>query len=217
MELSILLQTALFRGCTETELQALQFRKKQYRKGEMILSAGASVQDICIVLNGTVQITRIDICGNANILSLIGKGQIFAEAYACVPEQPLLVEATAQTDCEVLFFPVAQLSDTAPLPIRLKILQNLVRISAAKNLHLSQKIFHTSAKTIRGRVLSYLSQLVTEQRCMHVSIPFDRQGMADYLNLDRSALSKELSAMQRDGLISFSKNQFTLHIEPQTE
>ena len=89
-------------------------------------------------------------------------------------------------------------------------MQNLLSLSAQKNLNLSRKIFHTSPKTIRGRLLSYLSDQSVRSGSRSFTIPFNRQQLADYLNVDRSALSNELSKMQREGLIRVDRNQFVL-------
>ena len=85
-----------------------------------------------------------------------------------------------------------------------------ISLSAQKNLNLSRKIFHTSPKTIRGRLLSYLSYQSMRSGSSSFTIPFNRQQLADYLNVDRSALSNELSKMQRDGLIQVERNRFVL-------
>ena len=91
-----------------------------------------------------------------------------------------------------------------------KLIRNLLSISAQKNLNLSRKIFHTSPKSIRGRLLSYLSYQAVRSGSQSFVIPFNRQQLADYLNVDRSALSNELSKMQRDGLLHVEKNHFDL-------
>ena len=92
-------------------------------------------------------------------------------------------------------------------------IHNLVMISAGKNLQLSRRSLHTSPKTIRGRLFSYFSQQVSAQGSNKIIIPFDRQQLADYLNLDRSALSKELGKMRNDGLIEYNKNTFVIKID----
>jgi CRP-like cAMP-binding protein len=92
----------------------------------------------------------------------------------------------------------------------LKYIANLLTISAHKNLILSGRSFHIAPKTIRGRVMAYLNSVSLQKNSREFDIPFDRQQLADYLNLERSALSKELGKMQRDGLISCRKNHFTI-------
>ena len=96
-----------------------------------------------------------------------------------------------------------------------KIMQNLLRISIYKNLILSNRIFCTTPKTIRGRLLIYLSSQASKAESTVFQISFNRQELADYLNLDRSALSKELGKMRDEGILEFRKNQFVLHQLPE--
>ena len=93
-------------------------------------------------------------------------------------------------------------------------MQNLFAIWVRKNLIPSNRIFCTTPKTVRGRLLVYLSSESAKAGSTSFTIPFDRQGMADYLNLDRSALSKELGRMKKDGILDFKKNHFILYQNP---
>lgn len=211
-------KTALFQGCSGEDIftmaKHLDFRTNRYRKGEVILSAGNIVTDIGLVLSGSVRIEHTDLWGNKSILGITPAGGVFAESYACIPNEPMLVDAAANEDCEILFISVPKLF--APCPAsrcQSRLIQNLLAISAGKNLLLSKRSLHTSPKTIRGRLLSYFSQEALAQESRKITIPFDRQQLADYLNLDRSALSKELGKMKRDGLIEYHKNVFELNID----
>ena len=87
---------------------------------------------------------------------------------------------------------------------------NLLTISAHKNLHLSGRSFHISPKTVRGRVMAYLNTVSLQKHSKEFDIPFDRQQLADYLNLERTALSKELGRMQKEGLIWTRKSHFVV-------
>ncbi len=123
----------------------------------------------------------------------------------------MMVDAVANEDCDILFINIPRLFTPCSLcGSQNRLIHNLVMISAAKNLQLSRRILHTSSKTIRGRLSSYFSQQITAQGSQKIVIPFDRQQLADYLNLDRSALSKELGKMRNDGLIEYNKNTFTI-------
>ena len=122
-----------------------------------------------------------------------------------------MVSVVARDDCEIMFLEVLSLlADKTHSHSEQQILTNLFRVSARKNLILSQRIFHTSPKTIRGRLISYLSAQATLSDSPYFDIDFDRQQLADYLNVDRSALSAELGRMKREGLIDFQKNSFKL-------
>lgn len=215
MDWDLIAQTALFRGCPETEIKnmakRLNFRISQYEKGEVLFYEGSIVTDIGLVLSGSIRIEHTDIWGNKSILGIVGAGGVFAEAYACIPNEPMLVDVTANEDCQVLFVNVPRLFLAGhSSPGQSRLVQNLMMISARKNLQLSQRSLHTSSKTIRGRLLSYFSQQVSAQGSHKIQIPFDRQQLADYLNLDRSALSKELGKMKREGLIEYRKNMFEI-------
>lgn len=218
MNLAFISQTAFFSGCTKEEtktlIDCLQISSRLYKKGEYIYLAGTPVTDIGLVLSGSVRIENDDIWGNKSVLSLTEPGEVFAEAYACVPGVPLSVSVIANEDCEILFIGVPRLLKTCgnACPAHQKVIQNLISISARKNLALSQRIFHTSPKTIRERLLSYFYLQMTLQNTNRITIPFDRQQLADYLNLDRSALSKELGKMKREGLLEYRKNQFELKL-----
>lgn len=154
---------------------------------------GESVREIGIVLTGSVNIENVDLWGNKSLLSNISAGQVFAETYAFCQE-PLMVNAVAAEYTNLLFLNLETLmqpryQDTLWTD---KIMQNLLRISIYKNLILSNRIFCTTPKTIRGRLLIYLSSQASKAESTVFQIPFNRQELADYLNLDRSALSKEL-------------------------
>lgn len=210
-------KTSLFRGCSEEDIsimaEHLDFRSAGYEKGDVIYSSGSIVTDIGLVLSGSVRIEHTDLWGNKSILGITPVGGVFAESYACIPNEPLMVDAVANEDCDILFISVPRLF--IPCPVcgsQNRLIQNLVMISAGKNIQLSRRSLHTSPKTIRGRLFSYFSQQVSAQGSNRIVIPFDRQQLADYLNLDRSALSKELGKMKKDGLIEYHKNTFVIKI-----
>lgn len=213
-----LLKTPLFQGIHEDALKPLlksmHYSTKKYKKDELILhtgDTGDTGRPLGIVLSGKVHIEKCDFWGNKTILDSLGKGQVFAETYACNPDIPLMVSVVARDDCEIMFLEVLSLlADKAHSHSEQQILTNLFRVSARKNLILSQRIFHTSPKTIRGRLISYLSAQATLSDSPYFDIDFDRQQLADYLNVDRSALSAELGRMKREGLIDFQKNSFKL-------
>ena len=216
MNQTFLLQTALFRGCLEDDLPALArhlaFRTVSYPKGAVILREGSLITDIGLILEGCIQMEHNDIWGNKSILSIVQTGGVFAEAYACVPGEAMMIDVIAKENATILFLSVSKLfMPCNACQSQNRIIQNLVQISAMKNLQFSRRTLHTSPKTIRERLLSYFSYQVMAQGSNHIRIPFDRQQLADYLNVDRSALSKELGKMKQDGLITYRKNEFVIH------
>ena len=206
--------TALFQGCspveTEKLLSGMQFFTKAYKKGVPVYHAGTPVSDIGIVLHGVVQIENNDLWGNKNIISLAQAGEVFAEAYACIPGEPLLVTVSAAMDSTVLLINAGRILTTCPNSCAFHgvLIQNLLTLCARKNLQLSRRMQHTAPKTIRGRLTSYFSQCLKQSGSRSFDLPYDRQQLADYLNVERSALSGELSKMQQDGLIRYHRNHF---------
>ncbi len=206
---------ALLQGITEEELQELgrlgAFRRAAYEKHTCVLSVGQKVQELGIVLAGSVLIESNDLWGNRSIIGKAARGQVFAESYA-VSGTPLMVDVFAAQDAEILFLNGRMiLGETySGYPWYGKILKNLLTAATSKNLSLSSRIFCTTAKTVRGRLAVYFSEQMTQNGSREFEIPFNRQQMADFLNLDRSALSKELGKMREEGLILFHKNHFVL-------
>ena len=167
-----------------------------------------------VVLRGTVHIENLDLWGSKSILSSISAGQAFAETYALCGDV-MMVDAVAAEECEVLFVNISAFSGGAPGTVHEKLLRNLLTVSMRKNLSLSQRIFCTTPKTVRGRLLTYFSAQAARSGSLQFEIPFNRQQLADYLNLDRSALSKELCKMRDEGLLTFEKNRFALNELPE--
>ena len=177
-----------------------------------ILRGGTKTSCMGMVLSGSVTIESNDMWGNRTILSHVDKGEVFAETYAMVPEEALLVDAVANQDCSILLLHIGSLGSGSHDSSlwRLKLMSNMLTVSMRKNLMLSGRSFHTSPKTIRGRVMAYLSSISLQARSDEFDIPFDRQQLADYLNVERTALSKELGRMKKEELITVRKNHFKL-------
>ena len=197
----IYLKNPLCLGMEESEYKEMLalggMRQKHFEKNEVILSAGCTTHEIGLVLSGSVNIENLDLWGSKSILSNVDAGQVFGETYA-FSRETLMVDAVAAQQTDILFWNLDILVHT-PHPASTwqpKFIRNLLQISLRKNLALSQRIFCTTPKTIN-----------------HFKIPFDRQGLADYLNVDRSALSKELGKMRDEGILTTRKNEFTLHGE----
>ena len=216
MQMDVIQQVALFRGMDEAELaaalSALSAKEITYEKDETILYAGNVSEHMGLVLEGSVTIESNDVWGNRTILSHIEKGGTFAETYALLEDEPMLVDVIANEKSNILFLRIGSLNllqqDISPW--RVKLIGNLLRISSQKNLHLSGRSFHTAPKSIRGRVMAYLNSVSLQKNKIDFDIPFDRQQLADYLNVERSALSRELSNMQQDGLIIVRRNHFEI-------
>ena len=228
-DLDFIRTTAFFRGLGDEDLaealRTLRAAVKTYDRGELILHAGEPTERMGLVLSGSVTIESNDLWGTRTILSHAGPGEFFAETYAMLPGEVLLVDAAANENCRILFLNMTALRGDAAVPgaaapakkgsgsWRGALIRNLLHISFRKNLILSGRAFHTAPHAVRARVMSYLNTMALRSGSNTFEIPFDRQQMADYLNVERTALSKELGRMRDDGLISFRKNRFTLHGE----
>lgn len=215
MDISKLGKTLLFKGMSPDEIRLclteLHSMEKSYKKGEVILHAGSLTDRMGLVLSGSVTIESNDVWGNCTILSHVGPGQFFAETYALLPNEVMLVDVRTNDDCQILFVTVGGLYNSpASASWKDKILKNLLMICAHKNLTLSGRSFHTSPKSARSRILSYLNAVSLQKQSSEFDIPFDRQQLADYLNLERTNMSKELGKMRREGIIECRKNHFKL-------
>ncbi len=210
--------TQMFRGLGEEEITSLlgclNAGKRSYKKGEIILSEGSITENVGIVLSGMAMITCSDIWGNASLLGEVSPGSVFAEVYACIPGQPMLVTVAAVEDTSVLFMNVGRVltACTNACPFHARLAQNLLTICAHKSLRLSQRIQHTSSKSIRGRLMSYFSECAKRSGSNSFFIPYNRQQLADYLNVERSTMCNELSKMQREGVIEYEKNYILLKV-----
>ncbi len=216
MNYFFLANTPLFHGIKEEEighiLECLGAREKSYAKNETIFRAGSTISEIGLVVSGGVNIVVNFYWGNSNIFGHIGKGAIFGENFAAIPGKELICDVVTSENSEILFMDLGKLMTTCQnsCPFHQRLVHNLVRILAQKSLNLSTRMLHTAPRSLRERLLSYLSEQAMVNGSTHFTIPFDRQQLADYLGADRSALSNELSKMKRDGLIAYRKNEFTL-------
>ncbi len=205
----------LFRNINPEELKeicSLQcLRQCSFSKGETIFHMGDLIHEMGVVLSGNVHIENVDLWGNKSILQNISIGQMFAETYVLCHE-PLMVDVVCTADAEILLIDICALlqKENWQTSWYAKLHHNLFMCSLQKNLALSNRIFCTTSKTVRGRLFSYFSFQSVRAGSTEFTIPFDRQQMADYLNLERSALSKELGKMRNEGLIDFHKNHFSL-------
>ena len=209
-------KTMIFQGMDDNELTAsLDFFRayeQNFKKGSTILHAGDLTDKMGLVMEGSVTVESDDAWGNRSILSNVEAGGFFAETYAVLPKEPLLVNVIANEDCHILFLRIGSLKQLQNNMEQwmIKFVSNLLMLSMHKNLMLSSRSFHTAPKTIRGRVMAYLNSVSMQKHAREFNIPFDRQQLADYLNLERTALSKELSKMKADGLIDYYKNSFKI-------
>ena len=212
----VLTRSKLFAGVGEDDaaamLDCLGARLRAYKKDEYVLRQGERLGDILVLAEGSLLILRDDYWGNRSILGHVGPGETFGEAYAATESGPLLNDVVAMEDSRVFFFDVKRVLTTCPSACRFHtaVVRNLFCEISEKNRSLVRKLGHMSRRTTREKLLSYLSEEAKKQNSPYVTIPFNRQQLADYLAVDRSAMSNELCRLRDDGLLEFEKNRFKL-------
>jgi len=215
LNLSVLKACPLFKGIDEKNikgvLKGLSSYTKAYEKDEYIFNNGDYVSHIGLVLYGSVYIIKEDFWGNRSIISKFSVSDIFAETYACLNTEPLGVSVVSAEKVEIMFLDIKEITTlSSHCKFHPIIMGNLLNIVSAKNLILSKKIDHITKPSTRGKLLSYLSSQSILNSKDAFEIPFNRQQLADYLSVDRSAMSKELSLLRKEGVLEFKKNKFRL-------
>ncbi len=214
-DLTILTECALFHGLREAQIRemlpCLSARQSRFRRGQFLLRAGDRVAFAGILLSGEAEVLQEDFWGNRNLLAAVGPGDLFAEAFACA-HAVSPVSVLCKTDGSVLYLNVrAVFSPCEKACAQHKALsQNLIRVLAEKNMQLNEKAGFLSRRTTREKLLAYLSAQARRAGSASFRIPFDRQQLADFLSVNRSAMSAELSRMQREGLLCADRSSFTL-------
>ena len=214
--LPILQNCTLFAGIGAGDLPGLMAclggRVHAYRKGQTILEEGQSASTIGIVLTGAVQLIREDYFGNRSIMGHIAPLQLFGETYAYAGAKALPVSVVADADCRILMIDSRRISTCCAnaCDFHNQLIANMLRLVATKNLMLHQKIEVTSKRTTREKLMAYLLSQAKHHGSNSFVIPFDRQALADYLEVDRSGLSVEISKLRKEGVLESEKNRFTL-------
>lgn len=201
--------SVLFEGIKETELESLVenggVRVQAFQKDQFLIHQGDKAKGVGLVLEGRLHILREDFLGNREILAEVTAGDIFDEVYAILQGEPQSVAVAAASDGQVAFFSTERLLENR------EVMDNMIKVLARKNLFLTRKMSHLSRKTIREKLISYLSEEGSRQGSADIHIPFNRQQLADYLSVERSALSRELSKMKDEEMIWFYKDHFLLY------
>ncbi|MFR1478963.1 MAG: Crp/Fnr family transcriptional regulator [Hydrogeniiclostridium mannosilyticum] len=211
-----LARTNLFSGIEPEEiaglLDCLRAGCVSYSSGEMIIEEGSRVHKIGVMLSGHARSIKWDASDRVIILTMLGKGSEIGVLLAAQPERESPVSVQAQDDISVLMIPY----DRTLAPCvkacskHSRLLRNYISVVAEKGLVLHERINCLLKPTVRGKILAYLRQVSRDQKSNSFQVPFNRNGMSEYLNIERSALSRELSSMKRDGLIDYHRNEFRL-------
>lgn len=206
----------LFQGVQEAEIKSMLHclggTQTVFEKGEFLCEVGDILNQVGIVLEGSVQVLRDDFWGNRSIIAQVEAGEIFGEAYACLRTEPISVSVLSVEKTKVLYLDVKRILTTcsSACEFHSRLIQNFLMVLAKKNLMLTQKMQHMSQRTTREKLLSYLSEQSEKQHSRSFVIPLNRQELADYLAVERSAMSNVLCKLRDEGILEFEKNHFRL-------
>ena len=212
----VLKQTKLFVGVEEEEFSAmlgcLQGRLCCYKKGEFVFRLGEYLKDIAVLVEGSLHVQRDDFWGKRSIINCFGIGEMFGESYAAPDSGALPNDVAVVEDSTVIFFDVRKILTVCSSACKFHsiVVQNLCFAISEKNRNLVQKLGYMEKRSTREKLMTYLSEEARRQNSGTFMIPFNRQQLADFLAVDRSAMSSELGKMRDEGLLRFQKNRFTL-------
>jgi len=214
--LNQLLETPLFQNIdaadAEDLLTCLSPQAKCFAKGNYITRSGENVHAIGLVLQGVVQMLKEDVWGNRTILTVLPEQSIFGETFVCSGYYNSTVSFQAATDCTILFLSFDRILHSCgkACAFHHRLIDNMVILIAQKNIQLMEKIELTSRKSLREKILLFLSLQAQRNQGLYFTIPMSRMELAEYLGAERSALSRELSRMKDAGLIDYDRNTFRL-------
>lgn len=215
----ILEQCDLFAGIDRTDLpgmlSCLGATVATVAKGNAVFSEGEPARHVGIVLEGAVQIVQDDYYGNRSILAQAFPGELIGESFACAGVAALPVSILATEDSKILRIDCCRITRSCSNACEFhnQLILNLLQVVAAKNLSFHKKLEITAKRTTREKLMAYLLWQAKLQNSNSFTIPFDRQALADYLGVERSAMSAELSKLRKDGIVDFHRSNFTLKTE----
>ena len=212
----LILQNPMFAGISVESLRSLMgclaARMQTYPKGAPVFIEGDPAGFIGFVLEGTVQIVRDDFYGNRSLIMVAEQGETFAESFACANVKTMPLSGFAAQDCTVMWLECRRMLTVCSnaCGFHNALVKNLLQEVAQKNLLLSQKVQFMSQKTTKEKLLAYLQDQAKRKNATEFTIPLDRQALADYLGVERSAMSAEISKLRREGVLESEKNHFKL-------
>ncbi len=196
----------------KTLLGCIGYHTATFRKGDIVAFEEEYIKHVGIVICGAVDMVKEDVWGNKTMLVRIRKNELFGETFACGSDNISLVTYLVSEDAKILFIPFdrAMHNCTMSCTFHHQLMENMVRIIANKNRDLMRKVEVVSKRTIREKLLAYLSIQTQLQGTRYFEIPLGRVELAEYLCVDRSALTRELAKMKEDGLIDYDRNCFRM-------
>ncbi len=197
-------------GDFEQVLNCLSAKSAAYAKGDAVLLSGGTVDFVGLVLSGSVQVIKEDVNGRIGILTELGVSELFGEVFACagIAQSPVTVLAAENTEILRMDYRKIITSCTSACPFHAKLIENMLRLIARKSLMLNQKIEILSKRTTREKLLAFFD--MQRGTAKTFTIPYNREELAHYLCVDRSAMSNELCKMRDEGILRFHKNAFEM-------
>ena len=206
----------LFYGIKPDEMNAMLgcigYHIGTFKKGEIVVFEGDNLKHIGIIISGAVDMVKEDLWGNKTMLVRMRKDELFGETFACGSDNLSVVTFMVSEDAKILFMPFDRVMHSCTMACQFhhRLIENMVKIIADKNRDLMRKVDVVSKRTIREKLLAYLSIQAQVQNSRYFEIPLGRVELAEYLCVDRSALTRELAKMKEDGLIDYDKNCFRI-------
>ena len=216
MDITMELNSALFEGIAPEDrgamLGCIGYHISAFRKGETVAFEDEHIRHIGILLSGSVDMVKEDLWGSKTLLLRIGKDEVFGETFACGQDSLSTVTFVVSEDARILFMPFNRVmhSCTMACVFHHRLIENMVRVIAGKNRELMRKVEIVSKRTLREKILTYLSIQAQAQDSRYFEIPLGRVELAEYLCADRSALTRELGKMQAEGIIDYHRNCFRI-------
>lgn len=210
------LRSALFDGMSPEQrkavLSCVGYHVSSFRKGETVAFEEENIRHIGIVLSGAVDMVKEDLWGNKTMLVRSHRDQVFGETFVCGADSAAVVSFVVSQDAKILFLPFDRVMNSCTMACAFhhRLVENMVRIIAGKNRDLMRKVEVVSKRTLREKILAYLSIQAQTQKNRYFQIPLGRVELAEYLCADRSALTRELAKMKEEGLIDYDKNCFRI-------
>lgn len=217
--LPVLRKCDLFYGLSDNEilssLHCMGVETEAREKNEYILHAGDKTSAIGLLVSGDALVIQEDLWGNRNVITKLVPGDFFAESFAVIPDAVLSISVVATGSCKIIKMDTTRLLTvcSSACSCHNRLLRNLVTAFARKTLVFNDKITHMSKRKTRDKLLSYLSAESFRQNSLSFDIPFDRQQLADFLCVERAAMSVELSKLQKEGMLKTNHSHFELNIE----
>lgn len=210
------LRSPLFSGISPEErttmLSCIGYHISTFQKGDIIAFEEEHIQHIGILLSGAVDMVKEDLWGNRTMLVRLRRDELFGETFVCGEDSTSVVTFVVSENAEILFLPFDRVMRSCTMACKFhhQLIENMVRVIANKNRELMRKVEVVSKRTIREKLLAYLSLQAQAQETRYFEIPLGRVELAEYLCVDRSALTRELASMKADGLIDYDKNCFRI-------